>query len=107
MARSARYTVRSFVAWGVLKDTATRGCYEQGNCLPITDYREILTLLESGLLTTEEGKSSLGVLLNSPGFFPFNMTSISGDIIARNSPRIDVARYGIDDELLKVDVEKT
>lgn len=102
VARNARYTVRSFVAWGILKDSDTKGCYEKGNSFSIADYKEIITLLESGLLATEEGKSPLGVLLNSPSFFPFSLSTVTGDFIAQNSPRINVVRYGLDDELLKL-----
>lgn len=102
VARNARYTVRSFVAWGVLKDSNTRGCYEKGKSFSVIDYKEIITLLESGLLALEDGKSPLNVLLNSPSFFPFRMSTVSGDYIAQNVPRIEVVRYGLDDELLKL-----
>ena len=33
VARNARYTMRSFVAWGILKDSETKGCYEKSTVL--------------------------------------------------------------------------
>jgi len=102
VARNARYTVRSFVAWGVLKDSDVRGCYEKGKSFSVIDSKEIITLLESGLLAIEDGKSPLNVLLNSPSFFPFRMSTVTGDFIAQNVPRVEVVRYGLDDELLKL-----
>lgn len=105
IARNARYTVRSFVAWGVLKDSDVKGCYEKGGILSVSDYKEVITLLESGLLSTKEGKSPLNALLNSPGFFPFTMSTVTGTFIAQNSLRINVIRYGLDDELLKLSKE--
>lgn len=105
VARNARYTVRSFVAWGVLKDSNTRGCYEKGSNVLITDYKEIIVLLESGLFATEEMKSPLNVLLNSPSFFPFSISTVTGDFIAQNSKRINVIRYDLDNELLKLNTE--
>jgi len=104
VARGARYTVRSFVAWGVLNDSETKGCYEKGSCSLISDYKEIITVLESGLLTLEDGTSPLSVILNSPSYFPFDISPVAGTVISRNSPRIDVVRYGLGDELLKLNM---
>ena len=42
------------------------------------------------------------MLLNSPSFFPFTMSTITGAFIAQNSSRISVVRYGLDDEFLKL-----
>lgn len=105
VARNARYTVRSYVAWGVLKDSGVKGCYAKGDSLLVTDYKEIIILLESGLLASQEGKNPLNVLLNSPSFFPFTMPTVTGAFISQNSPRINVIRYGLDDELLKLNDE--
>lgn len=102
VARSARYTVRSFIAWGVLKDTGTKGWYKKGKHFSVTNNKGIMILLESGLLTFKDGTSPLGILLNSPGFFPFGLSSLTRDFIARNSPRMDVAHFGMDDELLRL-----
>ena len=102
VARNARYTVRSFIAWGALKDSDVKGCYEKGNTVSVSNYIEVITLLESGLLSTKEGKSSLNVLLSSPGFFPFTMSTVTGAFISQNSTRISVVRYGLDDEFLKL-----
>jgi len=102
VARNARYTVRSFVAWGVLNDSDVKGCYAKGGTLSVSDYKEVITLLESGLLSTKEGKSPLNVLLNSPSFFPFTMSTVTGAFISQNCMRINVARYGLDDEFLKL-----
>jgi hypothetical protein len=40
--------------------------------------------------------------VNNPAFFPFQLPVISGDIISQRSDRIEVDRYGLDDELLKL-----
>jgi hypothetical protein len=42
----------------------------------------------------------LGLLLNHPAFFPFQFPVLSGDFISQHSERLDVDRYGLDDELL-------
>jgi len=102
VARVARYTVRSFVSWNVLKDSDKRGCYEGTNTHIINDPNIAILLFESALHALPEGKCGLGGLTNNPGFFPFQVPLLTADYIAQNSERIDVAHYGLDDELLKL-----
>jgi hypothetical protein len=59
-------------------------------------------MLESGLLAIPEGKCTIMLLLNSPSFFPFQLPVITGDFVSRQCNRIEVIRYGMDDELLKL-----
>lgn len=102
ISRRARYVIRSFVAWGALKDSETKGCYEKTVPVGIADARLAILMFESALLASPEGKSTLGRLLNNPAFFPFQLPVMSGDFVSQRSDRIDVVRYGLDDELLKL-----
>lgn len=102
VARNARYAVRSFVAWGVLIDSEAKGCYEKTTSMHIPDFELAILLFESALHATPDAKCPLGLLLNNPAFFPFNLPVISGDFVSQCSSRIDVDRFGIDDELLKL-----
>lgn len=99
VARNARYTVRSFVAWKVLEDTVIKGCYTKTVPIIITDHKVALLLIESVLLATPEVNSSLGVLLNNPAFFPFQIPILTGEFISQRSERFEVVRYGTDDML--------
>ena len=102
VARNARYTVRSFVSWGVIKDSPVKGCYEQTSLTNISDSNLAILMLESALLAHPESKAPLSLLLNTPAFFPFQLPVMSGDFISQRNNRIDVVRYGMDDELLKL-----
>ena len=102
VSRRARYVIRSFVAWGVLKDLDTKGCYEKTSLVSISDESLAILMLESALLSKSDGKGTLGLLLNSPAFFPFQLPVMTGDFISQRSDRIDVVRYGLDDELVKL-----
>ncbi|AKB74631.1 VrlQ [Methanosarcina lacustris Z-7289] len=102
VSRNARYAIRSFVAWGVLKDTEFKGSYEKSDTLSIQDKDLVILLIEAALYTTSEGKGALGLLINSPAFFPFEFPVLTGDLIAKRAPGIDVVRHGLDDELLKL-----
>ncbi|MDD2366096.1 MAG: hypothetical protein PHN84_08025 [Desulfuromonadaceae bacterium] len=102
ISRYARYVIRSFVEWGVLKDAETKGCYEKAAVVTISDQNLAILMLEAALQTSPEGKGALGLLLNNPAFFPFSLPVMSGDLVTRQTDRIDVVRYGMDDEMLKL-----
>lgn len=102
VARNARYTVRSFIAWEVLMDSAAKGCYVKAAPMNIVDSSIAILMFESALLATPEAKGALGLLLNNPAFFPFQLPVMTGDFVSQRSDRIDVVRYGLDDELLKL-----
>ena len=104
--RSARRVVRSLVAWGVLKDSESKGCYEKSDPLMILDHDMVFLLIEAALHAMPEGKAVLGLLINTPAFFPFQFPVLAGDLVAQRVPRIDVVRYGLDDELLRLKEEK-
>ncbi|MFA5623571.1 MAG: hypothetical protein WC966_00745 [Bradymonadales bacterium] len=98
----AKYVIRSFVAWGVLKDSETKGCYEKPAPVSIAEPNLAILMFESALLATPEAKSALGLILHNPAFFPFQLPALTGDFVSHRSDRIDVLRYALDDELLKL-----
>lgn len=102
VARNARYAIRSFVAWGVLKDSKVKGCYEPGEKTGISDPNVAILLFESSLHADSGGKSALGLVKNNPAFFPFQLPFLTGDFISQQSNGVDVVRNGLDDELLKL-----
>ena len=102
VSRCAQYVIRSFVAWGALKDSEAKGCYEKAALVSIPDSNLAILLFESALLATPEAKGALGLLINNPAFFPFQLPVMTGDFVSQRSERIDVVRYGLDDELLKL-----
>lgn len=102
VSRNARYTVRSFVAWDVLEDSNKKGCYERTVPIAVVDLDLAILMFESALLASSEAKSALGLLTSNPAFFPFRLPAMTGDFVSQHSERIDVMRYGLDDELLRL-----
>ena len=102
VSRYAQFVIRSFVAWGALKDSEAKGCYEKAVPVSIAEPNLAILMIESALLATPEAKSALGLLLNNPAFFPFQLPVMTGDFASQRSGRIDVIRYGLDDALLKL-----
>lgn len=106
VSRVARYVVRSFVAWGVLKDTDRKGCYEQGQIFAIDNPYVIGLLLEGALHTVAESKSSINTLYNNPGFYMFKLPLLAGELIVQANPRLEMLRFGLDEEILQLKVKK-
>jgi hypothetical protein len=102
VSRNARYTIRSFIAWKILKDSEFKGCYEKHNKMTIKDEDMAILLIEAALYAAPEGKGALELIINSPAFFPFELPMITGDFIAKRAHNINVVRHGQDQELLKV-----
>jgi len=102
--RYGRYVLRSLVAWGILKDSEAAGCYQKSAPACVVDTNLAILMFESALLASPEAKCALGLLLNNPAFFPFQLPAITGDFVSRRSERIDVVRYGLDNELLKLNI---
>lgn len=100
VARYARATVRSFVAWGILKDSEAKGCYEKSCPTDVGNNELSILLLEASLLATPEGKCAMSVAINNPALFPFQLPAISGSLVAGMNSRLSVVRYGLDDELI-------
>jgi hypothetical protein len=104
VSRYARFVIRSFVAWGTLKDSEAKGCYEKAEPVSIAEPNLAILMFESALLATPDANGALRLLLNNPAFFPFQLPVITGDFVSLRSNRIDVVRYGLDDELLKLKI---
>jgi len=102
--RYGRYVLRSFVAWGALKDSSATGCYEKAVPVCVADTNLAILMFESALLAAPDAKGALGLLLNNPAFFPFQLPMMTGDLVTQRSERINVTRYGLDDELLTLNI---
>ena len=100
VARNARYTVRSFIAWGVLQESGNKGCYKKAPSVQVHERKLAAMLIESALHAIPEGKVSVASLLNNPAFFPFDLPMLSGDSLSKSSGNFELIRHGLDDEIL-------
>lgn len=80
-SRCARFVIRSFIAWGALKDSEVKGCYEKAAPVSIADANLSILIFESALLATPEAKGALRLLLNNPAFFPFQLPFMTAAIL--------------------------
>ncbi|MBC8417718.1 MAG: hypothetical protein H8E10_03900 [Desulfobacterales bacterium] len=99
-ARAARRVLRSFIDWNVLKETDDKGVYAQGNRYSIQDHRLISWLVEASLRSRANGSAAIKDLLDGPSIFPFRLARVSAERLVSLSPRMDLLRHGLDEDLV-------
>lgn len=99
-ARAARRVLRSFIDWGVLNETGTKGSYAQGLSYSIQNPSLISWMLEAVLRASANRSASLSELSGSPGLFPFHLEYISPEKMVSLSSCLDLVRHGMEDRLL-------
>ncbi len=101
VARATRRVVRSFVDWGVLADTETRGRYVAAEPRPVRAPAVVAWLAEAALHVRDgELGAPVQELLGQPGLFPFRVSYVTARGLAGESPRLDVAHQGLDTEVV-------
>jgi hypothetical protein len=100
VSRAARRVLRSYVDWGVLQETGTKGLYSAGTTFPVNDPRLIAWLTEAALHTRANGSAPLKDLIGSPCLFPFRIKPIHAQKLAEVSARLEIFRHGLDDDLV-------
>ncbi len=105
VSRATQRVLRSFLDWGVLKETGDKGIYGQGNQYQVEDPRLITWLVEASLHARLNGSAAIKDLLASPSIFPFRLAHISAEHVASLSSRLNILRHGLDDDLLMLHKE--
>jgi len=100
VSRAARRVLRSYLDWGVLQETGTKGIYAAGKTLAINNSRLIAWLAEASLHARANASVPLKVLIDSPNFFPFRIKPIHATNLVSASSRLDIIRHGLDEELV-------
>ena len=100
VSRAARRVISSFVDWGVLTGTKEKGIYNQGDTYAIDDPKLIAWLIEASLHARSNGSAAIKDLLDSPSLFPFRLMHVPTEHLVSMSPRLDLLRHGLDDNLL-------
>ena len=100
VSRAARRVIRSFVDWGVLSGTKEKGIYSQGRTYSIDDLKLISWLIEASLYARSNSSAAIKDLLDSPSIFPFRLMHVSAEHLVSMSPRLDLLRHGLDDDLV-------
>jgi hypothetical protein len=100
VSRSVRRVLRSYLDWGVLQETGTKGVYTAGTRLPIDDPRLIAWVTEAALHARINGSAPLKDLFDGPSFFPFRIKPIHVGTLVAASTRLDVMTHNMNEELV-------
>jgi hypothetical protein len=107
VSRRARYAIRSYLDWGVLRETGAKGIYSAGTTLAVEDSRLIPWLVEAALLARARSSAPLKDLLDSPSLFPFRIKRVHAESLVSASSRLDILRHGLDDDLVMLRKQAT
>ncbi len=99
-SRAVQRVLRSFIDWNVLIKTDDKGVYDQGNSYSIQDPRLIAWLVEASLHARTNSSANIKDLLGGPSIFPFRLAHIAAEHLASLSPRLDLLRHGLDEDLV-------
>ena len=99
VSRAAQRIIRSFIDWGVLRESEEQGIYQQGETIQISDLLTIGWLMKALLISCNQQQSAIKILLDSPTLFPFQFAQINAEQLARISG-LELIRHGLDDEMV-------
>jgi len=98
LRRAVRRLLRTFVDWGVLRDTDVRGRYDVAPRRQTENRALALWLLDCALQANDAEQVSLRELGQLSYTFPFDLLPFVNDV--RRSGRFEVARQGLDLEMV-------
>jgi hypothetical protein len=107
VSRRARYVMRSYLDWGVIHETGSKGIYTVGTTQVIDDSRLIAWLAEASLHSRANGAAPLKEIIDSPSFFPFRIKPIAAGSLVTASSRLDILRHGFDNDLIMLEKPPT
>ena len=73
---------------------------DEGKQYTIDDPRLIAWMVEASLRALLNRSAAIKNLLDSPSIFPFRLAHISAEHVASLSPRLDILRHGLNDDLV-------
>jgi len=98
LRRAVQRLLRTFVDWGVLRDTDVRGRYDVAPRRQTENRALALWLLDCALQANDAEQVSLRELGQLSYTFPFDLLLFVNDV--RRSERFEVARQGLDLEMV-------
>jgi hypothetical protein len=97
--RIARYTVSSFLDWGVIVETKPKGIYHSGKQAAPKKQEQLAWLTETVLISRDKTQMGLSELCNHPALFPFAMDKLNSAVLQSN-PRLRIERESLNREFV-------
>ena len=92
--RVARYTVSSFLDWGVIVETGQRGVYQPTKPICPNSGGGLAWLAEAVMISCRKTQVPFSELCNHPALFPIAMDTLNASVLLSN-PRLRVERQSL------------
>lgn len=101
LSRAVARVMRSFVDWGVLRETPERGVFTAAHKLKAAGQKQVYTwLLEACLWKSGGDMVGFRQLVASPALFPFRIGLTLRDL--RGNPGLEIIRQGLDEDYVRL-----
>jgi len=100
--RAARFTVSSFLDWGVIEVGKTAGVYHAGKQCQSRTADHLAWVAEAVLISRGEAQMAFSQICHHPILFPVSVQAINATIL-RTNPRLKVARQGLNDDFVSLE----
>ena len=100
--RSARRVIRTLEAWGILKDTSKKGCYEKGHTVAISSTEAKQILAETMMIAAKKERALCKHIFLNPAFFPFCFLGDVSIAMACGCKRFSVDRLSTDEDYVSL-----
>lgn len=97
VSRAARRVLRSYLDWGVLRETAQKGTYEQGTVRSFEDPQAVTWLISAALIASGVNSAPLAAITQGPVLFPFQLACPTTKELEECS-RLECFRHALDDD---------
>jgi hypothetical protein len=97
--RIARYTVSSFLDWGVIVETKPKGIYLAGKQTTQKSHDHLAWLTEAVMISRAKTQIGLSELCNHPALFPFALDKLNAGVLQHN-PRLRIERQSLNQEFV-------
>ena len=101
--RIARYTVSSFLDWGIIIETKPKGIYLAGKQTTPKSHDHLAWLAEAVMISRSKTQIGLSELCNHPALFPFVLDKLNAAVL-QNNRRLRIERQGLNQEFVFLNV---
>ena len=97
VSRAARRVLRSYLDWGVLRETEQKGTYEQGTLRVVDDPKAVTWLISAALMASGVNSAPLAAVIQGPALFPFSLVRPTAKALEACS-RLESHRQALDED---------
>ena len=101
--RIARYTVSSFLDWGVIAETKPKGIYLTGKQTNPKSHDHLAWLAEAVMISRAKTQIGLSELCNHPALFPFALDKLNSAVL-QNNRHLRIERQSLNRDFVFLDV---